>query len=1266
MPAAVPLGPQFTVSAVSGTEAGPPVVAIIDPSGAFVAAWESLETDGSGIGVYAQAFQADGTPVGTPLLVNETTDGNQSRPAIATDGAGNVLIAWQSESAGGGAYDIYSRFAALSSNPALSFSFTSSETPVNVVTTGSQTNPTVAMDVNGNFVIGWQSDQDFATTGLDIYGRYGTVSGGLAGSTDTPISTTIGDQRNPDVAMAATGTTGTVSFTVAGGLIIAAWTGPGPVSSEGEPTNVVLGTLFTYDAALTSIAPIDAAHTEYQLTAAAQHDQVNPDVAMAGTGQFVLVWQAEGQQGSGSDVFMRRFAATGDGLDATNVIVNTVTSEPQRNPAVGIDGTGNYFITWQSQGADARSWGIVARAFDANGNETRADFIVNVNEQGPQTNPAVAVAPNGQTVAVWSGPFVPSHGGTEGEEGVEGEGGHQPSLFARLFSSTGVTDVTPGATALNVNGLEFQLATVGAGEDVPASAARTTDGNYIVVWEAFEETEDVSGYGVYGQRVAPDGTLIGPRFLVNETTLGYQSHPSVAALPGGGFVVAWQSETRSANGYDIYARLYPLDGTGTPDPGAEFLVNENTRTGHQTHPSIASDAAGNFIIVWQSDAQDLTEDLTEIYARRYSSSGSTATPLANEFRVNTETATVQYSPQVAMNALGQFAVTWVSDHNVANDPTDTEKSIFVRWFDASGVAANSEFLASVYTKDAQEHPEIGIDMAGDIVVAWQSINQATGTGVSWDVFARQFHPDGSSPQTEEFQVNETVAAPQRFPGLGVDAAGRFAIAWQTINQDGSSWAIYQRQYRADGTPDTGEQIVNTVTSGPQILPVFARDPLGNYGVFWSGTMADHVDGIGGRSFIINTVPTGPLLTGPSGPLSGPERQPIAIPLSITSADTDVAVTLSVVITGVPSDATLSAGALQSDGSWVLTPAELVGLTLTAAHEETLNLVAIGIATEVKTGRQAFSALPITVNVLNVDFYAVGMGGGGALVRQYALDGSLTREINAFPGFTGGVHVATGDVNGDGVPDLIAGAGPGGGPNVKVFDGSTGGLIRSFFAYDPSFTGGVFVAAGDFTGDGKAEIVTGAGLGGGSHVKVFDGATGATLQSFLAYEPSARGGVSVAAGDVTGDGAVDIVTGAGPGGGPHVKAFDGKTGAVVQSFFAFEPTFTGGVLVAVGNVVGDGRMDIIAGPGVGGGARARIFDGHDLSSVTNILAFDDPSFRGGLRVGAVDRDGDGLSELIIGSGPGATPRVQILEPISLNVLDDFLAFDAANQFGVWVG
>ncbi len=112
----------------------------------------------------------------------------------------------------------------------------------------------------------------------------------------------------------------------------------------------------------------------------------------------------------------------------------------------------------------------------------------------------------------------------------------------------------------------------------------------------------------------------------------------------------------------------------------------------------------------------------------------------------------------------------------------------------------------------------------------------------------------------------------------------------------------------------------------------------------------------------------------------------------------------------------------------------------------------------------------------------------------------------------------------------------------------------------SFTGGVFVAAGDTDGDGAGDIVTGAGAGGGPHVEVFSGKTGAVIKSFFAYSPTFMGGVTVAVGDAGGTGIADIVTGAGAGGGPHVTVVDHDSLATRQSFFTFDPTFLGGVFV----------------------------------------------------------------------------------------------------------
>src|SRR5262249_41843945 len=110
--------------------------------------------------------------------------------------------------------------------------------------------------------------------------------------------------------------------------------------------------------------------------------------------------------------------------------------------------------------------------------------------------------------------------------------------------------------------------------------------------------------------------------------------------------------------------------------------------------------------------------------------------------------------------------------------------------------------------------------------------------------------------------------------------------------------------------------------------------------------------------------------------------------------------------------------------------------------------------------------------------------------------------------------------------------------------------------------GVFVAAGDTNGDGHADVITGAGAGGGPHVQVFDGNNlSHVLSSFLAYAANFTGGVTVAAEDVNGDGKKDIITGAGPSGGSHVKAFTATDPAVLlDSFLALDPGFLGGVFV----------------------------------------------------------------------------------------------------------
>jgi hypothetical protein len=180
------------------------------------------------------------------------------------------------------------------------------------------------------------------------------------------------------------------------------------------------------------------------------------------------------------------------------------------------------------------------------------------------------------------------------------------------------------------------------------------------------------------------------------------------------------------------------------------------------------------------------------------------------------------------------------------------------------------------------------------------------------------------------------------------------------------------------------------------------------------------------------------------------------------------------------------------------------------------------------------------------------------------EGVVLASADAFDTFTGPINMATGDVNGDGVPDAVISAGDGGGPRVRVLDGKSGAELLNFFAYDSGFRGGVNIALGDVNGDGKLDLVTGAGDGGGPHARVFDLPTGQLVSEFFADGTNGRGGARVATADLDGDGTAEVITTEGPGGGASLFVFDAGGNERFSAPVA-APGYSGGVaLTAVTN------------------------------------------------------------------------------------------------------
>ncbi|MFA6306381.1 MAG: putative glycoside hydrolase [Patescibacteria group bacterium] len=175
-------------------------------------------------------------------------------------------------------------------------------------------------------------------------------------------------------------------------------------------------------------------------------------------------------------------------------------------------------------------------------------------------------------------------------------------------------------------------------------------------------------------------------------------------------------------------------------------------------------------------------------------------------------------------------------------------------------------------------------------------------------------------------------------------------------------------------------------------------------------------------------------------------------------------------------------------------------------------------------------------------------------------------------FNGDVSFAVGDLNGDGTKEIITGAGPGGGPQVRIFSKDGRPLTGGFFAYDKNFRGGVNVAVIDLNGDGTKEIITGAGPGGGPQVRVFSKDGRPLNGGFFAYDKNFRGGVDLAVGDLDGDGTKEIIAGAGPGGAPEVKIFS-KDGKLSSAFMAYNHNDKNGIMV-MSNDINSDKVDEI--------------------------------------------------------------------------------------------
>jgi len=367
-----------------------------DPNGNFVVAWQSLLQDGNGWGIFARRYDSAGLPQGNEFQVNTFTPGNQFVPRVAMDSLGNFAIVWESFQVDGSGYGVScQRFNAA--GVALGGEF-----QVNTNTTDNQHDPYIAMAPNGAFVVVWSSNlQDGSLDG--IYGQRFDSAGAPVGAEFHVSTFTNNIQGQPTVSMDASGN------------FVVVW------ESQGQDGSGYGAYMQRYNSSGV------AQGGEVRVNTVTANDQAEPYVNLASGGSFVIAWASTSQDGDGIGVYAKRYNASGV-AQGSEFRVNTFTSGDQTNPSVATDSTGNFVIIWESQGQDGSGKGIYGQRYNSSGVAQGSEFLVNTFTSSDQAYPFVTRAPAGNFVVVWTS---------------SGQDGSNEGVYGKRFNSSGVPLNTP-------------------------------------------------------------------------------------------------------------------------------------------------------------------------------------------------------------------------------------------------------------------------------------------------------------------------------------------------------------------------------------------------------------------------------------------------------------------------------------------------------------------------------------------------------------------------------------------------------------------------------------------------------------------------------------------------------------------------------------------------------------------------------------------------------------------------------------------------------
>ncbi len=379
------------------------------------------------------------------------------------------------------------------------------------------------------------------------------------------------------------------------------------------------------------------------------------------------------------------------------------------------------------------------------------------------------------------------------------------------------------------DGGQFQVNSYTTAKQFAAEVASDFSGNFVVVWESYQsDGTDSSSSSIQAQRYSVYRVPLGSQFQVNTYTTDFQGSPAVASDAAGNFVVVWESYGSvgpDSSSRSIQGQRFSSDGAPV---GSQFQVNSYS-TGQQAVAKVASDPVGNFVVTWMSALADSDASDGSIQAQRYDSAGA---PLGGQFQVNTYTTGQQGISSLAVDAQGSLVVVWTSVGSPGSDSSIT--SIQAQRYSSSGVPVGGQFQVNSYGTGVQTSPAVATDQAGKLIVVWSSVGSSGTDSSSMSVQAQRYSVDGAALGSE-FQVNSYTTNGQYEPDVVADSRGNFIVTWVSngsFGTDSSGSSVQAKRFNLAGQVTNSDFQINTFSTLAQYRASVASDSTGNFVVAW--------------------------------------------------------------------------------------------------------------------------------------------------------------------------------------------------------------------------------------------------------------------------------------------------------------------------------------------------------------------------------------------------------------------------------------------------